>query len=77
MPEDADDAAIASGVIALGHSLHLCVVAEGVETPAQLNFLKGAGCDEIQGYLISRPVPAEEAMALVESTSEFKLISAI
>ena len=77
LPDDQDDAAIASGVIALAHSLHLSVVAEGVETPAQLNFLKAVGCDEIQGYLISRPLPAGEAMAVVESTSELKLISSV
>ncbi len=55
---DAKSAAIATATIALAHGLGLTVVAEGVETEAQLAFLRGAACDEIQGYLFSRPVPA-------------------
>jgi diguanylate cyclase (GGDEF)-like protein/PAS domain S-box-containing protein len=56
MPGDVDDSAIATAVIALGHSLHMKVVAEGVETQAQVDFLRARGCDEIQGYLLSRPL---------------------
>jgi EAL domain-containing protein (putative c-di-GMP-specific phosphodiesterase class I) len=52
------DAMIATAVIAMGHSLNLRVVAEGVETEGQLDYLRQHDCDEIQGYFFSRPVPA-------------------
>lgn len=55
-----DDAVITRAVINLAHNLGLRVVAEGVETKAQLNFLKNHHCDLAQGYLISRPIPAAE-----------------
>lgn len=56
---DPDDGAIATAIIALAHSLRLKVVAEGVETEAQLTFLRDQGCDDIQGFLFSRPISAE------------------
>lgn len=62
-----DDAAIAQAVINLGHSLNLRVIAEGVETLEQLNFLRDRQCDEKQGYLISRPVPPDEISLLLKS----------
>jgi EAL domain-containing protein (putative c-di-GMP-specific phosphodiesterase class I) len=62
--EGTEDAAITRAIIAMAHSLELKVVAEGVENEAQLNFLKAHECDEVQGYLISRPVDAEAATRL-------------
>jgi len=60
VPHDADDASIVTGIIALAHSLRLDVVAEGVETEAQLRFLRDQSCDILQGYYLSQPVPAEQ-----------------
>jgi len=56
---DPDDALIAKAVIAMAHSLRLRVVAEGVETEAQMRYLRNQGCDQMQGYFLSRPVPHE------------------
>jgi len=56
---DGDEAAIVVSIIALAHNLKLRVIAEGVETAAQLDYLRLHGCDEIQGYYFSPPVPAE------------------
>jgi diguanylate cyclase len=55
-----EDASIVRAIVSLAHSLRLKVVAEGVETPAQLDFVKTAGCDEYQGYHFSRPLPAAD-----------------
>ena len=63
LPDDGDDATIARTIVAMAHQLRLVVAAEGVETPAQALFLKDIGCDELQGYLLGRPVPATEAEA--------------
>jgi diguanylate cyclase (GGDEF)-like protein/PAS domain S-box-containing protein len=64
---DPDDAAIALTIINLAHSLKLKVVAEGVETEGQLNFLRSHGCDEMQGYYFARPLKVEDCtQALVE-----------
>jgi len=61
--EGTEDAAIIQAIISMAHSLGLKVVAEGVENQSQLDFLKMQGCDEVQGYLISRPI---EAAAMVD-----------
>ena len=62
---DPNDAAIATAIITLGHTLKLNVVAEGVETAEQLAFLRQQGCDRLQGYLLARPLPPEECLALL------------
>jgi diguanylate cyclase len=60
-----EDASIVRAIVSLAHSLNLKVVAEGVETSAQLDFLKTAGCDEYQGYHYSRPLPADQFQRLI------------
>jgi len=60
IPADGNDCAIASTIVSIGRQLNLRVIAEGVETEEQLEFLRKAECDEVQGYLFSRPVPAAE-----------------
>jgi diguanylate cyclase (GGDEF)-like protein/PAS domain S-box-containing protein len=64
---DANDAAITRAIITMAHSLELAVVAEGVETEEQLIFLDANGCDQIQGYYFSTPLPAEECTAFILS----------
>jgi EAL domain-containing protein (putative c-di-GMP-specific phosphodiesterase class I) len=52
-------------VIGMAHSLKLTVIAEGVETREQLEFLRGHDCDQMQGFYFSKPVPADEVAALL------------
>ncbi len=61
-----DDAAITTAIIAMAHALGLEVVGEGVETEAQRVMLRDQGCDTMQGYLFSRPVPADQMAPLLE-----------
>jgi EAL domain-containing protein (putative c-di-GMP-specific phosphodiesterase class I) len=63
LPADANDCAITNAVIALGKALDLTVVAEGVETKAQERFLREQGCNEIQGYLFTKPLPGQQFVA--------------
>ena len=64
-----NDATIVNTIIAMGHSMGIQVIAEGVETEEQLHFLRDLQCDVIQGYLISRPVPGDEATDLLANSS--------
>ncbi len=66
IPVDASDVAITETILAMARSLGLKVVAEGVETRDQVQFLERRGCDEMQGYYFSKPLPAEELVAYLE-----------
>jgi EAL domain-containing protein (putative c-di-GMP-specific phosphodiesterase class I) len=69
IPSDAEDRAIAEAIIAMGKTLSLTVVAEGVETPEQQAFLSERACDEMQGYIFSTPVPPDDFAALLRKHS--------
>jgi len=66
---ETEDGILAQAIISLGHALHLKVIAEGVETDAQLHFLKRQGCDQVQGFLYGEPVPPEQFAQLLERAS--------
>lgn len=70
---DPDDLSISRAVIAMAHGLRLDVIAEGVETDGQLALLAQNGCDEIQGYLFSRPVPAAECARMLREGKSLAL----
>ncbi|HNA81050.1 MAG TPA: PAS domain S-box protein [Thiobacillaceae bacterium] len=70
LPNDNEDAAITRAIIALGHSLNLSVLAEGVESQAQREFLLAQGCDMFQGFLLSRPLPAADAWRLIRGVNQ-------
>ena len=59
-------------MISLGHNLDMRVIAEGVETRAQMEFLRHHGCDEMQGYFFSRPVPVDAFTALLRETHDVR-----
>jgi diguanylate cyclase len=69
-----EDAAIATAVIALGRSLELTVVAEGVETLHQADYLRALGCDEIQGYLLSRPLSSQQLVTWLGKYRSMKVL---
>ncbi|POG10734.1 histidine kinase [Pseudomonas putida] len=70
LEQDSDDAAIVSAIVALGQALGLRIVAEGVETNRQQDFLTRLGCDSLQGYLLGQPVPAEQFMGRLQALRE-------
>jgi len=70
LEQDSDDAAIVSAIVALGQALGLRIVAEGVETDKQQDFLTRLGCDSLQGYLLGQPVPAEQFMGKLQLLRE-------
>jgi len=72
LPENQDDRAITTAVIALAHNLNLEVIAEGVETAEQLQFLADHHCDLIQGYFLSRPLPANKVILQFKKRGEVK-----
>jgi EAL domain-containing protein (putative c-di-GMP-specific phosphodiesterase class I) len=67
MATDPNDAAIVRAIVNLGHSLGIDVIAEGVDSPEQVDMLRAEGCEEAQGYLFARPCPAEDFIALVRA----------
>jgi diguanylate cyclase (GGDEF)-like protein/PAS domain S-box-containing protein len=72
LDQDVQSKALCSAVVSIGRALNIKVVAEGVETPEQLRILQQIGCDEVQGYLISKPVPAHQIPQLMERANFFE-----
>jgi len=70
IPEDEDDMALARAVVAMGRGLRLKVIAEGVETIEQREFLRQEGCDQLQGYLFGHPMPAEDIVELLRGDKD-------
>jgi diguanylate cyclase (GGDEF)-like protein len=73
---DGKAAAIIESIVGLGHSLDLRITAEGVETEEQLAALSGVGCDEAQGFLLGKPMPAEQAQALAQGEGRIASLAA-
>ena len=73
LPDGEQDAQIARAIIAMAHSLNMMVIAEGVESQAQLDFLREHDCDEVQGFLLGRPMPARQLTAQFSGAALFIL----
>ena len=73
LPDGEQDTQIARAIIAMAHSLNMKVIAEGVETEEQLEFLREHACDEVQGYLLGRPMPAAQLTEHVSDKAQFTL----
>ena len=73
LPDGEQDAQIARAIIAMAHSLNMMVIAEGVESQAQLEFLREHGCDEVQGYLLGRPMSAQKLSEQLMGATLFTL----
>ena len=67
LPDDRNDLAITTAIIAMGQALRLKVIAEGIETDGQLQVVRSLGCDEMQGYLLARPLPGAELAAFLRA----------
>lgn len=65
LPHDTEDKAITEAIVAMARTLDLTVVAEGVETPEQMDFLRSLACDQIQGYYFSKPIPTDDLAVLL------------
>lgn len=72
LPDDADDCSLTEAILRMAQALGIRVVAEGVETAAQRDYLQGQGCDLLQGYLLGRPEPAEAAAARMALAAQNK-----
>jgi len=68
--DDSDDAAITAAIVALARSLRLNIIAEGVETKSQLDYLTSLSCDEVQGFYFSKPLPADEFEAFIQAEQQ-------
>jgi diguanylate cyclase (GGDEF)-like protein/PAS domain S-box-containing protein len=75
LPQNHEKAAVVRAIIAMAHSLNLTTVAEGVETLEQERFMRSAGCNQFQGYFLSRPIPAEELALLVRRFNHAKEVN--
>ena len=75
VPEDRNDCELVSAIIAMARNLNMCVIAEGVEQDAQLAFLRERGCDRVQGYYFSRPLPGEEMLAYLLEPPKLRAVA--